>query len=67
MSTEIIPWVTADSLIKSFGDQAYHKGCGMVIEALSVATLTGEKSGIDPLRKACLELMNRGYHKKEKV
>ncbi len=62
--SENLPWVTADSLIESFGDQAYHKGTGMFVEM--VALTPDDFDAIAVVRKACVDLMVRGYHKKEK-
>jgi hypothetical protein len=50
---------TADSLIEAFGDQAYHKGLRMVVEAL----MAGERESCRALSVATRELMMRGYHK----
>lgn len=51
---------TADALIETFGDQAYHKGLDMAVEALR----SGDKLSCRELCQANIELMKRGYHKK---
>lgn len=50
---------TADSLVEVFGNQAYHKGLQMAIEALQA----GDKQACRELSAANIELMKRGYHK----
>ncbi|MGH9665555.1 MAG: hypothetical protein ACRD9L_14110 [Bryobacteraceae bacterium] len=54
---------TADSLIQAFGDQAYHKGLRMTVEALQ----SDDMESCQALAKATRELMMRGYHKKPEV
>ena len=55
-------WVTPESLIESFGDQAYHKAMRMFVEMISFTP--DDFENINVLRDACYELMQRGYHKK---
>jgi hypothetical protein len=50
---------TADSLIEAFGDQAYHKGVKMAVEALR----SGDQASCRELAKANIKLLQRGYHK----
>lgn len=52
---------SADDLIAVFGDQAYHKGVRMVVEALQI----GDKEACHALAQANIELIRRGYHKHE--
>lgn len=60
MSDENKPqWVTADSLIEAFGDQAYHRGLRMAVEALQA----GDREACRTLAAVNLELMRRGFHK----
>lgn len=57
---EAKPWVTADSLIEAFGDDAYQKGLRMAVEALQA----GDKDASRAISQANIELIRRGYHKK---
>jgi hypothetical protein len=50
---------SAEDLVQVFGDQAYHKGVRMAIEALR----SGDMESSRKLAAANLELMRRGYHK----
>ena len=50
---------TAESLIEVFGDQAYHKGIRMAVEALQ----SGDRLTARELATANIELIKRGYHK----
>lgn len=54
---------TAQGLIDAFGDQAYHKGCAMTIEALRAADQASSRA----LAKANIELIKMGYHKKPRT
>lgn len=54
---------SVDALIEAFGDQAYHRAVGMVIEALRA----GHAAESRALSEAARELMRRGYHKKPEV
>jgi hypothetical protein len=56
-------FVTADLLIKVFGDQAYHKGCDMVIESLK----SGDAASSRALSRANIELLKRGYADMERA
>lgn len=50
---------SADDLIQTFGDQAYHKGVRMALEALC----HGDPVACRALSQANIELIKRGYHK----
>lgn len=54
---------TLESLIEVFGDQAYHKGCRMAVEALRA----GDREACRQISAAVLVLVARGYHKKPEV
>jgi len=53
--------LSADELIAVFGDQAYHQGVRMTVEALHA----GDKEACRMLAQANIELLKRGYHKHE--
>lgn len=57
---EATPWVTADSLIEAFGDEAYQKGLTMAVESLQA----GDKDASRAISQANIELIKRGYHKR---
>ena len=56
-------FVSADSLIETFGDQAYHKGLRMHFEALRADDIEASRA----LAQANIELMKRGFHKKPRI
>jgi len=59
MAQEIVTVFSADDLIQTFGEQAYHKGLKMAVEALR----NGDRESSNRLARANLELIKRGYHK----
>lgn len=48
-----------EDMIEHFGDQSYHRGCGMAV----VAMRCGDRESSRQLSQTCIELMRRGYHK----
>ena len=54
------PVFTVESMIQTFGDQAYHKGCAIAVEALRI----GDRATCVQMAKVNFELMRLGYHRK---
>jgi hypothetical protein len=52
--------VTAESLIEKHGDQAYHKGLRMAVDALQEDDPEYSRS----LARACIQLIKLGYQNK---
>jgi hypothetical protein len=51
--------LTADDLIRVFGDDAYRRGVRMAYEAIQA----GDHELSRRIAPACIELIQRGYHK----